>query len=198
MRRAAGGGLPVMVGQRGGGVKPVADRRAYGGRPDGLLMAIDLALLRTIHVTAAAIWLGMGVFQLGVLLPAVNAEGPAGGALMRRMVLQGRLTKAYAIAAGTTVLAGLLLYGRMEIWSVAMTLRYRGLLELGIVLGLGGFILAVIQGRNIAKLKGLFEGHEGPPTQEMQGLVASITKRGQTIVAIVLTVFVLMMFAGRL
>lgn len=71
--------------------------------------AIFLAL-RAAHVFLAAIWFGSTVFISELLVPALDAAGPAGGQLMGG--LNRRVTVYMAILAGTTALTGIYLFWR--------------------------------------------------------------------------------------
>jgi hypothetical protein len=64
--------------------------------------------LRAGHVLLAAIWFGSTVFVSELLVPALDAAGPAGGQIMGS--LSRRVTVYMAILAGTTVLTGIYLY----------------------------------------------------------------------------------------
>ena len=64
--------------------------------------------LRVTHVLLAAIWFGSTVFVSELLVPALDAAGPAGGQVMGG--LNRRVTVYMAILAGTTVLTGIYLF----------------------------------------------------------------------------------------
>jgi len=64
--------------------------------------------LRVAHVFLAAIWLGSTVFMSELLVPALDAAGPAGGQVMGG--LSRRVTVYMAILGGTTVLTGIYLF----------------------------------------------------------------------------------------
>jgi hypothetical protein len=64
--------------------------------------------LRVAHVLLAAIWFGSTVFVSELLVPALDAAGPAGGQVMGG--LSRRITVYMAILGGTTVLTGIYLF----------------------------------------------------------------------------------------
>lgn len=66
--------------------------------------------LRVLHVLLAAVWLGATVFVSLLLMPAVNATGPAGGQVM--ISLNKRIVPFFASLSGLTVLTGIYLYWR--------------------------------------------------------------------------------------
>ena len=68
-------------------------------------------IIRPLHVLLAAIWIGSGVFMGIMLMPAIDASGPAGGAVMIGMNRKG-LVPFFAALAGITVLTGIYLFWR--------------------------------------------------------------------------------------
>jgi len=67
-------------------------------------------LARFIHVVAGVTWAGAVVFVAFFLTPAIRATGPAGGALMQRLVRVQRLPVYLITLMVLTVLSGLSLY----------------------------------------------------------------------------------------
>src|SRR5437762_7997996 len=65
--------------------------------------------LRVLHVLLAAVWLGATVFTSILLMPVIEASGPAGGQLMVSLERKG-LTPFFASLGGITVLTGFYLY----------------------------------------------------------------------------------------
>ena len=43
-----------------------------------------ITIVRVIHVLSAVIWTGVVFYNVAFLSPAINASGPAGGAVMHR------------------------------------------------------------------------------------------------------------------
>ncbi len=75
-----------------------------------LLNQYVIIILRLIHVTSGVLWVGGGILFIMFLLPAVNAAGPAGGAVMQRF--GPRFGKYMGVITTLTVLSGALLYSR--------------------------------------------------------------------------------------
>jgi uncharacterized membrane protein len=67
-------------------------------------------LARFIHVVAGVAWAGAVVFVAFFLTPAIRATGPAGGALMQRLVRVQRLPVYLMTLMALTILSGLSLY----------------------------------------------------------------------------------------
>jgi uncharacterized membrane protein len=72
------------------------------------MQTVIFLALRAAHVFLAAIWFGSTVFISELLVPALDAAGPAGGQIMGG--LNRRITVYMAILAGTTVLTGIYLF----------------------------------------------------------------------------------------
>ena len=95
--------------------------------------AIMFLSIRAAHVLVAGLWIGSTVFGAAWLMPAIDASGPSGGQVMRRIVQNGYSTYMSAIGL-TTLLTGLYLLWRFTGGfdpSVAAT-------HAGMVFGTGG------------------------------------------------------------
>lgn len=148
-------------------------------------MAYLFPILNLIHVFSAVIWAGVAFYQFAFLSPAVQQAGPAGGAVMGR-VLNGRLLRVMSIVPLLTVLSGLAMY-----WFVSGGLSsgffssWQGIvLSIGALAGIAAFFegLMVI-GPTAAEMRDL--GNQlagGPPTPEqaarMQALRERLSKSG--------------------
>ena len=66
---------------------------------------------RAVHVLIAALWIGSTVFVSALLVPAVEAAGPAGGRVMQSIVRRG-INLYMGLLGGATVLTGLYLLWR--------------------------------------------------------------------------------------
>jgi uncharacterized membrane protein len=67
-------------------------------------------LARFVHVVCGVAWAGALIFIALILLPAIRATGPAGGALMQQLVRVQRLPVYLMAMAILTILSGLSLY----------------------------------------------------------------------------------------
>jgi hypothetical protein len=77
-----------------------------------VLATVYVIVLRIVHIFSGVFWAGGTFFLLGVITPAVQFAGADGGKFMQHVVRQGRMSRVQGIAAGLTVVAGLLLYWR--------------------------------------------------------------------------------------
>jgi len=66
----------------------------------------ELIVLRIVHVVGAIFWLGTSLFLGAFLAPALEAAGPAGGAVMQQLANRKLLTVIPTVAV-LTMLAGL-------------------------------------------------------------------------------------------
>src|SRR5215470_555722 len=72
------------------------------------MQTVVFLAFRATHVFLAAIWFGSTVFISELLVPALDAAGPAGGQVMGG--LNRRVNVYMAILGGTTVLTGIYLF----------------------------------------------------------------------------------------
>lgn len=158
-------------------------------------MNVSLIGLRIIHVGFGVFWAGSLFFMVSLLTPAVRGAGPAGGQVMRQLVVVKKLSVRLATAAIFTVLSGIILYVMDNKLSAGAFARSRT----GMVFGLGGLsaLLAIIPGvgivaRNVNKVVALGDAmgaRGGPPTAEqsaeMARLQATIAKGSQATAGLV-------------
>lgn len=104
--------------------------------------------MRVLHVLLAAVWLGATVFVSLLLMPAVNATGPAGGQVM--ISLNKRIVPFFASLAGLTVLTGIYLYGRFTGWFDPGLSQSRAGMAFGIG-GVAGIVAAIIGGSVVGR-----------------------------------------------
>jgi hypothetical protein len=73
-------------------------------------MADWVDAVRVLHIIFGALWFGGGLFAISIILPGVNAAGPAGKSFMAAILRGGGFGKFFGPVSGLTVLTGLLLY----------------------------------------------------------------------------------------
>ncbi len=135
-------------------------------------MAIFVTVFRILHIFAATFWAGGAFFLVGVLLPTVQAAGPDGGKFMQRLALSGRLSKAFAIASGITVVSGALVFYPLT-GNLNMDYLRSGpgiVLTIGAIFGIlaflhGNFITAPVS-RRAGELAKQMVARQGPPDPE--------------------------------
>src|SRR5262245_40827631 len=104
---------------------------------------------RVIHVLLAALWIGSTVFISLLLMPAIEASGPAGGQVM--LGLNRRGLNAYMGAiGGITVLTGILLFWRYTAGFDPVLSGSRAGITYSIG-GLAGLLAAIIGGAVVGR-----------------------------------------------
>jgi len=73
-------------------------------------MNIVLVLLRLLHIVSAVSWLALGGMLTFYIAPAAVAAGENGYRFLKTLFTRTAYTRAIPMVAGTTTLAGLLLY----------------------------------------------------------------------------------------
>jgi hypothetical protein len=68
-----------------------------------------IAALRAFHVLAGALWVGGAFINVMFVLPAIQATGPGGGAVMRQLVVR-RMPQVINAIMGINLLSGIALY----------------------------------------------------------------------------------------
>lgn len=140
-----------------------------------------ITILRVIHVLSAVIWTGVVFYNVAFLSPAINASGPAGGAVMQK-IAGGAMLRVMQIVPLTTVLAGLILYWYYSRLSMAYITSLHGLfLTVAALLGLGAFFEgAFVTGPTAAKVGALgaqMAQAGGPPKPEQQAEMQRLRAR---------------------
>src|SRR5436309_9725387 len=75
---------------------------------------VTMVVLRLIHILSGIFWVGTTFFLVGFLQPVIAQSGPEGGRFAQRLMSQKRFQAAMSVAAGLTILSGLVLYGRVS------------------------------------------------------------------------------------
>jgi len=149
-----------------------------------------VVLLRVIHIFAAVLWVGGGLFFIAVIAPTVREAAADGGKFMQHVARSGRVGRTFAAAAGATFLSGLILYPLLGYESRMGTIS--GIvLTIGAVFGLLGFLHGIfISGKMARQLTALAnEMAGGPPAPEkIQAMQALAAKQGEAAVhSVILT-----------
>ena len=121
------------------------------------MTAVTFLSIRAAHVLMAALWMGATVFSSALVLPAVDAAGPAGAQLMTRLNRRG--FEIYMSVIGTTTLVtGLYLLWRFTGGFDASVVATHAGVAFGVGGGAGilaGVIGGAVVGRSAAKLSQL-------------------------------------------
>lgn len=73
-------------------------------------MDIVLVVLRLIHIASAFAWFGIGATLALFVVPAAASSGESGLRFLKNLLSHTAVSRAFPIAAGLTIVAGLLLY----------------------------------------------------------------------------------------
>jgi hypothetical protein len=133
-----------------------------------------MIVLNLVHIVAGAFWAGSALLLTCFVVPAVNAAGQQGGAVMQKLTKETRFPLAMALSGALTVLSGLAMY-----WLVSDGLSAAWISSShGIAITVGGVagICAAIAGGAMAggaskRLGALMEECQTagkPPTAEQQ------------------------------
>jgi len=142
-------------------------------------MHIFTIVLRFLHVFGGAFWFGAAIFMGFFISPAVAATAEAGQRFMGHLVLKARIHTILAASAGTTILAGALLYWiDSEGGNSAWTRSGPGIMfGIGGFFGLIGFIFGMMIGKNIKILAETGSQIQGKPTPEQMGKIQAAQKQ---------------------
>ena len=154
---------------------------------------VTLYLLRAIHVVSGVLWVGVVVFTAAFLMPAVEAVGPAGGALMQHLVRVQRLPFWILGSMLLTVFSGITLYwhdsaGFQSAWLASGPGRVFGLGgALGITAGLVGMVVNAPTARRLGQIAAEAAGQPTPDqAAEMQRLQGRLRRVGNALAVLVL------------
>jgi len=160
---------------------------------------MEVAGLRLLHLALGMFWAG-GTVLLGFwVVPSVVAAGPAGGAVMRGMVVDRKLPQVMTVSGILTILTGLRLY-QLRFSTAWLTTTEGIVLTLAGLIAIGGLAIGLFAQRpTAARLSALGETIAragGPPTpeqvQEMGRLQAKLLRTGKLLGAHVGTAALLM------
>lgn len=135
--------------------------------------------IKLVHILAGVFWIGAAVVTTFFILPAVQAAGPAGGAVMKQLTGQRKLPQYINLAAAAATLCGLLLYWQLT-GGFAVNLLFNDslrwmALSIGSLSGLAAFLWGfLVQSRNAKRLGQLTAGISGPPSPEQLTAVAAL------------------------
>ncbi|MHB1225228.1 MAG: hypothetical protein ACYC2G_14470 [Gemmatimonadaceae bacterium] len=71
--------------------------------------------LRLVHILAGVFWVGAALLLNFFVGPTVRQAGPEGGRFMQQLMVARRLATWLSLAAGLTVLSGIVMYGRISV-----------------------------------------------------------------------------------
>ncbi len=168
-------------------------------------MNILMIILRFIHIFAGVFWVGVSMFNIGFLQPAVAATGAEGQKVMQHLTRNTRLTAATYTASTLVVLSGVFMYGIISGGFQAgfFATGYGLTLGIGGVLGIVAWIIVMVVIRGIftqmAAVGAAIQKQGGPPTPEqaatMRGLTGRLVQIGRTGLGLLLVTLLTMSIA---
>lgn len=138
-----------------------------------------MVLLRLVHILGGVFWVGTGLLLFFFVSPSVMATGEAGTKFMGHLVGKSRLMMLTSAAAGSTVLAGAILYwidsdGFSSTWlSSGPGIGF----GLGAVFAIIAFISGIMVGRANTQLAALGREVQGQPTAAQASRLAALRAR---------------------
>lgn len=169
-------------------------------------MQPTMILLRLFHILCGVLWVGGVATTTWFLVPAVRGSGPAGGAVMRFMLVKTRFAPYFPALAGLTVLSGLLMFW----WDASHSNGGFGSSPMGITLSIGALagIIAMIYGGAVigrsagemAKILRVVDASGGPPTADQSSRLTGLSdkvSRGSKVVLPMLIIAVVAMSIAR-
>ncbi len=130
-------------------------------------MAIELALLRLIHICTGAFWAGGTIYVALFVLPAVKALGPDGGKFMGQLTKTRKLPVFMNVIALLNILTGLRLLMILtdNFKNTAWFATHYGMyISIGMVAALGAFAIGFAVSR--------------PTANKVNGIVSAIAAAG--------------------
>ena len=158
-------------------------------------------LLRIVHIVGGVIWVGGTLTMTFFIGPTIAATAEAGQKFVEHLMNNLKFSNRMSAAAGSTVLAGIILYG---LDARAGAAWQRSGFAIGLSIGAGfaiiGFIFGILIGRTTKAMAQLGAQFQGKPTNEQMAQMQSIRKQQATysnISAIALILAVIFMATAR-
>jgi uncharacterized membrane protein len=150
-------------------------------------------LLRVVHIVGGVFWVGGTLIMTFFIGPTVGAIGDAGQKFVGHLMNSLKFSNRMSIAAGSTILAGFLLYwidsqGFTSAWMSSGAGRGFGI---GAVFGLIGFIFGIMIGRTTKAMAQLGAQMQGKPSPEQIAQMGDIRKKQATYSIVAATTLVL-------
>lgn len=164
-------------------------------------MEILTIILRILHIFGGVAWVG-GLWMLVLFVePTVRALGPEGGKFMNYLVTMRRYPLYATVAAVTTILAGLILFGLKwgPVWSTPKGLTFLAGGIVGLIAGGMGGMVGGTTGR-LTALGGEIAQQGSPPTPQQLSELSALQARLRSlslITAILTSIALLAMASAR-
>lgn len=138
-------------------------------------------LLRIIHIVAGVFWVGGSLLMTFFVIPTAGAIGEPGQKFIGHLMNNLKFSNRMAIASGSTVLAGAILYG-LDARAGAAWLRSDFAIGLGIgaVLAIIGFIFGILIGRTTKAMAQLGAQIQSKPSAGQMAELQALRQRQAT------------------
>lgn len=138
-------------------------------------------LLRIIHIVAGVFWVGGTLIMTFFIGPTIGVIGEPGQKFIGHLMNNLKFSNRMSIAAGSTVLAGAILYG-LDARAGSAWLRSSFAIGLGVgaVFALIGFITGIMVGRTTKAMAQLGAQIQGNPSPGQMAQLQAIRQRQAT------------------
>jgi hypothetical protein len=138
-------------------------------------------LLRILHIVAGVFWVGGTLFMTFFVGPAIGPTGEAGQRFVGHLMNNLKLSSRMSAAAGTTVLAGLILYG-LDARAGAAWVGSKFAIGLGIgaAFAIIGLVFGILIGRTTKSMADLGARLQGKPSPDQLAQLQSVQKQQTT------------------
>lgn len=138
-------------------------------------------LLRIIHIGAGVFWVGGTLVMTFFIAPTIGATGESGQRFVGHLMNNLKFSNRMSIAAGATILAGLILYW-LDARAGEAWLRSSFAIGLGVgaVFAFIGFIFGIMIGRTTKAMAQLGAQMQGKPSPDQVRQMQAIQKQQGT------------------
>jgi uncharacterized membrane protein len=138
-------------------------------------------LLRIIHIVGGVFWVGGALVMAFFVGPTIGATGEAGQKFVAHLMNNLKFSSRISAAAGSAVLAGLILYGLdARAGSAWLQSRFAIGLGIGAVFALLGFVFGIMVSRAMKTMAQLGAQVQGKPTTDQLTQLQGIRKQQMT------------------
>lgn len=138
-------------------------------------------LLRIIHIVGGVFWVGGTLIMTFFVAPTIVATGESGQRFVGHLMNNLKFSNRMSIAAGSTVLAGFILY-LLDARAGTAWLRSSFAIGLGIgaMFALAGFVFGILVGRTTKAMAQLGGQMQGDPSPDQMTHMRTLQKQQAT------------------
>ena len=138
-------------------------------------------LLRIIHIGSGVFWVGGTLIMTFFVIPTVGATGESGQKFVQHLMNNLKFSNRMSAAAGSTILAGLILFGLDARAGAAWVRSSFGIgLSIGAGFALIGFVFGIMIGRTTKAMAQFGAQMQGKPSPDQIAQMQSIRKQQAT------------------